>query len=227
MRTLICPRCGREFRVKAHRVVTTKSCSLACKRARLEEERDSPEMVALKQIRRAMISRCYNQKNTYYRHYGGRGITVCPKWIASTDAFIRDVGLRPSPKHTLDRVDNDRGYEPGNVRWATRKTQQNNRRANFTVKHGDKVVTLTQLAESSGLNVYTLRNRLLHGEPPESAVSRPVRRCKTPTVLTATDFHRAKRMAKSGKSQREIAERLGCDKSHVSRVLSGKVKRFA
>lgn len=63
-----------------------------------------------------------------YEHYGGRGITVCERWRESYPAFLADVGRKPSPQHSLDRIDNDGHYEPGNVRWATAKQQANNRR---------------------------------------------------------------------------------------------------
>jgi len=75
-----------------------------------------------------MIKRCTNPNIRFYEDYGGRGITVCDRWLWSYEAFILDVGRKPSSKHTLDRVDNDRGYEPGNVRWATQSEQLRNRR---------------------------------------------------------------------------------------------------
>jgi hypothetical protein len=75
-----------------------------------------------------MRYRCMNPKNKDYANYGGRGITVCENWMQSFDSFIKDVGYRPSPLHSLDRIDNDGNYEPNNVRWATAMQQANNRR---------------------------------------------------------------------------------------------------
>lgn len=75
-----------------------------------------------------MKGRCFDQNDKAYRYYGGRGITVHPEWIDSFDRFVNWIGLRPDTRFSLDRVDNDGNYEPGNVRWATRKQQSNNRR---------------------------------------------------------------------------------------------------
>lgn len=75
-----------------------------------------------------MRHRCHNPRNKSYPYYGGRGIAVCEQWRTSFAAFITDVGPRPSPRHTLDRIDNAGDYEPGNVRWATWKEQRANRR---------------------------------------------------------------------------------------------------
>lgn len=72
--------------------------------------------------------RCCNPADKAYKDYGGRGITMCDRWLNSFTDFHKDVGDAPSPEHTLDRIDNDKGYEPSNVRWATRAEQNANRR---------------------------------------------------------------------------------------------------
>lgn len=73
-------------------------------------------------------ARCFNPKNDKYAYYGGRGITMAPEWIDDYEAFLSHIGRRPSPEHSVDRIDNDGNYEPGNVRWATPLQQRHNRR---------------------------------------------------------------------------------------------------
>ena len=81
-------------------------------------------------IWKAMKQRCANPNCKEFKDYGGRGITVCAEWAKDFGAFIASVGRRPAKGLTLDRIDNSKGYEPGNVRWATRAEQSRNRRVN-------------------------------------------------------------------------------------------------
>lgn len=81
---------------------------------------------------RSMLNRCYNQNYKTSEHYSGRGITVCERWLGPNgfENFLKDMGERPSNKHSLDRIDNDNGYSPDNCRWATWIEQEGNRRTN-------------------------------------------------------------------------------------------------
>lgn len=86
-----------------------------------------------------MIQRCHNPKTPAYKNYGARGVQVAEPWRKSFEAFLADVGERPSRAHSLDRVNPFGNYEPGNVRWATNKEQMNNRRANWLEKENERL----------------------------------------------------------------------------------------
>ena len=96
-------------------------------------------------------ARCNNPKDPKYPEYGGRGISMCQRWTGSFSEFIKDMGLAPE-KHTLDRIDVNGNYEPGNCRWATAKTQGNNTRFNVRLSVGEFNGTLKQFAEHIGAN---------------------------------------------------------------------------
>jgi hypothetical protein len=116
-----------------------------------------------------MRTRCNNPNTPYYVNYGGRGIKVCPEW-ESFDAFLRDMGERPSSDHSLHRIDNDGNYEPGNCKWAIETEQQRNKRNNHYIEIDGKRRSLTEVAEAAGLKPNTLLYRLKRGSPVGRAV---------------------------------------------------------
>lgn len=108
----------------------------------------------------SMIGRCYNENDRAYKDYGGRGIKMCRRWRESYTAFLADMGRRPSPKHSIDRIDNDRGYAPNNCRWATQKEQgRNTRRTRMIAMDGERR-PLIEWAERYNIQPGTLLARL-------------------------------------------------------------------
>lgn len=119
-----------------------------------------------------MKTRCTNPKATKYADYGGRGIRVCDAWLTSFEAFLTDVGTRPSRQHSLDRIDNNGNYEPGNVRWSTVVRQNYNRRSNHLITHNGVTLTLTEWAQRLGITRSTLSARFnLRGWTIDKAMS--------------------------------------------------------
>jgi hypothetical protein len=109
-----------------------------------------------------MNARCRSKKN---RHYGGRGIEVCARWRDSFDAFYEDVGDRPSSKHSLDRIDNNGAYEPGNVRWATKAQQVRNQNRSLRIVYQGREMVLKDAIRLTGVNRETARYRFHKGLP--------------------------------------------------------------
>jgi hypothetical protein len=109
----------------------------------------------------SMLDRCRNTKSKNYRRWGAMGVRVCERWQKGFWYFFADVGPRPSPGHSLDRFPNRSGdYEPGNVRWATRKEQQRNLRTNKVIEFRGERRTMAEWAEVIGINYRTLKGRL-------------------------------------------------------------------
>jgi hypothetical protein len=118
-----------------------------------------------------MRRRCINASHPQFKDYGGRGITVCDRWLHSFDSFLEDMGLRPSPKHSIDRVNNDGPYSPSNCRWATQRAQmQNTRRSKLITVRGE-TACLTEWARRTGIGVNTISERLRRGWSHERAVT--------------------------------------------------------
>lgn len=113
-----------------------------------------------------MIQRCYNPKHDNYHRYGGRGIQVCNHWQQSFKNFLTDMGPRPTPRHSIDRIDNDGHYEPGNCRWATIEEQSNNKSTTLRVKlDNGETVTSKQLRDRYNLTRNQLYSRLANNIP--------------------------------------------------------------
>lgn len=112
-----------------------------------------------------MLNRCHgNPEKWPTTHYVERGITVCERW-RTFDNFLADLGERPEGT-TLERIDNAKGYFPGNCRWATRKAQANNRSTNVLFEFRGVMYTMAQLALMAGLSKHTIRHRLVLAKPP-------------------------------------------------------------
>ena len=124
----------------------------------------SPTYKAWQQMR----SRCSNPRAVGFPNYGGRGVAVCQRWDLFEN-FLADMGVRPTSAHSIDRVDNDLGYEPSNCRWATFQEQQRNRRNNHLVTYRGMTASIAEMAERHGCKPSTVQARLSNGATAEQA----------------------------------------------------------
>jgi AraC-like DNA-binding protein len=120
----------------------------------------------------AMRRRCENPEDPSFLNYGARGITVCERW-QDFQAFYEDMGSRPSHKHTIERIDNSKGYEPSNCKWATRIEQNNNTSRNVRIEYGGRSKTVAQWARELGMNPRTFAGRIERGWSVERAIETP------------------------------------------------------
>lgn len=125
---------------------------------------------------RGMIQRCYDAKSIGYARYGGRGIQVCERWLASFENFIDDIGLKPAPRMSIERENNDGNYEPGNCRWASFKEQNRNKSTNRIVEFKGRKMPLVEAIELSGLSPSAVEARIHEGWDMERALTQPVRK---------------------------------------------------
>lgn len=175
-----------------------------------------------------MKTRCQNPKNRLWKWYGGRGIEVR---YASLDAFIADVGERP-PGLTIERIDANGHYEPGNCRWATRQEQANNTRANVLLTIRGETKTVAQWAKESGIGDGTLRWRLKNGITPEAAII-PDRRTENrasgerinTAKLTACKVLAIRSAFAAGAKNIDLARAYGMSLQGMRAVTSGKTWR--
>jgi hypothetical protein len=176
-----------------------------------------------------MRDRCLNKNKDRYSQWGGRGITICPEWD-DFRCFYADMGPKPSPAHSLDRINVDGPYAPWNCRWATRSEQQRNRRDNIWLTHQGKTMLLGDWAKETGIHRNTLDGRFKRGWPAERILS--------PTPSRATDIHNQagernfhaklneaqvrtiRERHASGEATLSLAQEYGVADAHVWRIVN-------
>lgn len=172
--------CGEEKIVPERYLLDGQSRSCGCLFAeQLRERNDKSGTHRLTKTRLYKIwtgikDRCCNPKSKDWGRYGGKGITVCERWNNSFLAFLDDMGARPTPKHTVDRIDPHGNYEPNNCRWATPLEQNRNRRNTPKAEKGGVLLSFSELSERLGGNRKLVTCRVRNGWSVEKAISTPL-----------------------------------------------------
>lgn len=155
----------------------TKTCGCARSDPR---EITSPRRIKRKEFTswKSMKARCYDEKHENFARYGGRGITVCDRWLESFHNFFDDMGYKPTPKHTIERDNTNGNYEPSNCRWATNLEQQNNKSTTKIVSFQGSNIPLANLCREQNALYSRVRWRIKGGMSVDEALNTPNMRTK-------------------------------------------------
>lgn len=179
----LAPDCGKVIELPAHQARHGNNKSCGCMTSAMKSKSKMKHgMSATSEYNsyKAMVRRCTNPQMRMYPRYGGRGIAVCGRWTGPDGVanFIADMGLKPTPKHTIERLDNDGPYEPGNCVWATRKEQGINRSTTHLIKVGDTTLCQSDWDATKGASLNIVGDRIRRGWNPVDAVQLPVAKYK-------------------------------------------------
>lgn len=195
----------------------SKSCG--CKRNDLISAKNkthgltgTPEYITWASI----IARCTNKKNNRYSIYGGRGIKICSKWRQDFEAFLSDVGKKPSPLHSIDRIDVNGNYEPQNVRWATTEEQSRNKRNTVQVVYKGKKMSLSEFAQHIGMNFQRVNQRWQRGWSTERIAA-----TKLELPSRKLNAYQIQTILASSASQSTLALQFGVSKSLIGKIRKG------
>lgn len=168
-------------------------------------------------------NRCLNKKLLEYKHYGGRGITVCQEWANDFNVFYKDMGDRPKGK-SIERIDNNKGYNKSNCKWATTKEQSINKRCSLRVEYMGKQMALTEISDITGIKYVTLARKLKVGEDLSNIISVKERR------VLGISVDKIKTLIEKGKTAAQIAVILkapvGSIKYRIERYINGNCRGY-
>lgn len=171
--------CGKERAVQQAHLRAGRSTSCGCSRQQALTHggamgKDAGRECLEYRSWRAMKARCNDPSNKRWPQYGGRGIEVCERW-SDFSLFLADMGSKPTPEHTLDRIDTNGNYEPGNCRWATGQEQMRNTTRNRVVTINGVSKLLCEWCDENGIAVTTVLTRMSRGWSEERAVQTPAK----------------------------------------------------
>lgn len=151
--------CGKEKIIRGSHMRTGKSLSCGCSSTRTSVKHNmtrTSEYTTWRSIK----TRCHNKNDKDYKNYGGRGIKVCDRWLASFENFFEDMDYKPSKSHSIERINNDGDYEPSNCIWADRKTQDKNKRNSVKILHENKIIDIYLFSEKLNISIVAARGRV-------------------------------------------------------------------
>jgi len=172
-----------------------------------------------------MMRRCSDSRVKQFKDYGGRGIKVCERWSGESgfENFVRDMGPKPTPRHTLDRYPNNDGdYDPGNCRWATRLEQGSNQRSNRIIEHNGTRATMSEWARKIGIPWQCICWRLNAGWPVSRALETPSKRGGGKPRFTRSEADSVLSRLASGETIRGLSRELGISRQILKAIRDGR-----
>jgi len=160
--------CGKELMVLGYTLKNNHTKSCGCLKLQ-KLTRHGYSRSKIYNVWHDIVQRCNNKNNCNYKYYGGRGVSVCDRWL-KFENFLEDMGEPPTNKHEIDRIENDLGYHKENCRWATRKNNNRNKSNNRLIHFQNKDWCFAELAEVYNICPNTLRHRLNKGLSIEQSI---------------------------------------------------------
>ena len=171
----------------------------------------------------SMRARCTRPSHRAYKYYGARGISVCERWMGSFEAFLSDMGRRPGKGYSLDRIDNDGNYEPGNCRWATSAQQMRNTSCVRMIEIDGRVQCLSDWLSEFGRSHKTFRHRVARGWSEQRAITAPAYEGSANARLTAGDVAEIRERFSAGTAtQSDLATVYGVSLSAINMIVRRK-----
>lgn len=198
--------CGADFWAYPPNLVSGNTKSCGC----LKYTRSGLSNTPTWRSWQGMMSRCYKENNKSYRDYGARGIMVYEPWH-DYETFLAAVGEKPSVNHSIERLNNNANYEPGNVVWAVRKQQNNNTRKNVRIELNGRTQTMAQWCEELNLPYGTIQARRASGWSDEDALTTPI-----------SDYGKERTVSYKGHTGTvaEVAKAMGLNRRKINKRLS-------
>lgn len=165
----------------------------------------------------SMKQRCSNKNTSNYHRYGGRGISVCDRWVESFDNFIADMGERPTGDHSIDRIDNDGDYNPDNCKWSTRLEQGRNTRRNRILDFNGEVCCVSEVANQLGVDSGYVTYRLNNG----MEIKKPVikKEIKVLDIESIPTIKITEMIKKLGGTQAAMAKQAGISPQSLNNMI--------
>lgn len=176
----------------------------------------------------SMKTRCFDKSYENYHNYGGRGITICNRWLESFENFLEDMGERP-PNKTIDRINPDGNYCPENCRWADNRTQSLNRRNTNVIKFKGQETTLREIGKKYGIPQTTIYRRYKQGVRGDDLISKDNRNKlitgehKPCSKLTDMDAVEIIKKVMCGLLHREVAEIYSVSQTTITNIVNGRI----